>query len=117
MRALPSADGSSLYFGRPFMPGIWRLSLASGQARMVANWPDWVGARNWTLAGGAIWGLASQTGGTRLMRLDPVSGLATRLGAIEALSRRSGLAVIGGRLVYARTGQPQADLVALSIPP
>jgi hypothetical protein len=50
------------------------------------------------------------------MRLDPETGRAAPWGRMEALSRRSGLAVIDGRIVYARAGQPQADLVALTIP-
>jgi Tol biopolymer transport system component/DNA-binding winged helix-turn-helix (wHTH) protein len=113
MRALPSADGTSLYFGRPFQPGLWRVSLKTDQAARISEWPDWVGARNWTLADGMIWGLAPEAGGARLMRLDPASGRQAALGKAAGLSRRSGLAVIGGRIVYARTIRQESDLVAL----
>lgn len=117
MRALPTSDGASLYFGRPFRPGLWRLSLKTGQSVMVSKWPDWVGARNWTLADGAVWGLASEPGGARLVRLDPSSGRQTPLVRVQALSRRSGLALLGGRVVYARMVRQDSDLVELSIAP
>ncbi len=111
MRALPSPDGRTLYFGKAFADGLYRLDLTSGRETKITTWPSWAGLRNWTLADGVVWGVAGAGEDARLMRWTPSSMAVTR--PLGDINRRSGVAVGGGQVLYARLGGLESDLTLI----
>lgn len=111
VRALPSPDGRTLYFGKAFTDGLYRLDLHGGQETKITSWPSWAGLRNWTLADGAVWGVAGAGEDARLMRWTGSSMAVVR--PLGDINRRSGVAVAGGQVLYARLGGLESDLTLI----
>lgn len=116
LRALPSDDGQHLYFGRLFVAGLFRLSLADGSVRQITRWPRWSDMRNWTLADGLVWGIArSEDGSAMLMQFDPATGRERQAIEMPPMASASGLAMRPNEAIYTRLVQAESDLSLLRI--
>jgi len=115
LRALPSGDGLSLYFGRLLRPGLFRLSLADGRVTQVAGWPEWNDMRNWTIAQNRIWGVARSEGRAVLMRFDPRDGTQHEVAPLADIAFGSGLAIRESDAIYTRRVESESDIVLLEL--
>jgi dipeptidyl aminopeptidase/acylaminoacyl peptidase len=114
IRAVPSADGRSAYFARPFEDGVWLANLAGGGMKKLAPWPDAGRNRNIDVNGEDAWSTGPTANGEiALMRIDPRTGQASYVRPLPEIARPSGIAVGSDFVIYARLRREEADLVTL----
>ena len=114
MRLVPGPT-DRLIFTRPFQSGIWIADATGRGARLLAPFPDVVRMRDVAAIGDHVYAVRMEGPVAMLTEIDARNGKHRTIRQLPDIARPSGIAVLRGSVVYARSLRLEADIYRIRL--